>query len=400
VTVLTVLATGPATTATLIDVQAAGNDWNSAADWDIGISAAQLALQNPGSTNVVPSGTVLNTPAFGGSNPFPGARLIIQGDGNFINNAGDINIYPGITTSELRASQPASATVYFPDLQMAGGQLDNSGNNTGNANAGQSLGMLTLTGEMDILANTAIYSDSGVRGGSLRTIQIDSWLTGNGTILYSAFDTSFSSNNLVITGITNTFSGQWDVVQGALLGSGSKSLGTNSITVETGGALETTYNVNNTNASLTLNGNGQMFLHTSDVFQTVTINGTQLSPGTYSFAALTNSFPANFPATWLLQIGSTVSTGSGSLTVLNGPTPPPQSATIGQISLNAGSLTLSGNNGAPFGGYHVLSTTNLALPFAQWIVVTNGVFDGSGAFNITIPTSPNNKQQFYSIQAP
>ncbi len=399
VAVLTVLAAGPPTTATLLDVQTGVNDWNSAADWDIDISALQLALQYPGSTNIVPAGTVLNTPALGGSNPFPGARLIIEGDGNFVNNAGDSAV-GGSSTSELRAVEPNSASIYFKDLQMLGGQIDNTGNNVGNPNRAQSLGMLMLSGEIDILANTAIYSDSGVQGGSLRTIQIDSWLTGTGNILYSAFDTSFVSNNLVITCVTNTFSGQWDVVQGALLGGGNNSLGTNSITVETGGALETAYNLNDTNATLTLNGNGKMFLHSSDVFEAVTINGTQLSPGTYGFATLTNAFPANFPATWLLQIGSTVTNGSGSVTILTGPVPTSQSATIGQFTLGASSLSFSGSNGAPFGPYYIYGTTNLVTPRNQWNLITNGLFDGNGAFNITIPAGLNDHQHFYSIQSP
>ena len=210
--------------------------------------------------------------------------LIIQGDGFWVNNPGAGNggsvgtqIGPGSTTSELRACEAHDFTVNFPDLQMAGGQLDNTGQNVANPNHAQSLGMLTLTGEMDILANTTIYSDSGVLGESVRAIQISSWLTGTGTVQYSAFDTTFS-NDLNIACISNTFSGQWIVLQGALLGSAPNSLGTNAITVQNAGALETTYNISDPNAALTLNGNGQMFLHANDVFQSVIINGVALDP--------------------------------------------------------------------------------------------------------------------------
>ena len=350
VAVLTILPTTPPTTATLTDVQVAGNDWNSASDWDIGISALQLSLQSPGSTNIVPAGNcVLNTPDIGKLDiAFPGARLIIQGGhGNFINNNGDANV-GGSSTSELRASEPNSVTIYFPDLQMAGGQLDNSGNNVGNGNAGQSLGMLTINGEMDILGNTTIYSDSGVRGGSLRAIQIGAWLTGSGTVSYSSFDTAFA-NDLNLTGGTNTFNGQWDVLRGALLGSGLNSLGTNAITVETAGALETAYNINDPAASLTLNG--EMFLHQNDTFQTVTVErgyavaGGHVCGGAIRRRRFRRTSPATSGRCRLVRPSRMI---SGSLTVLSGP-PGPQAAKIGSIVVQGTSLTLTGSNGTPTG---------------------------------------------------
>jgi hypothetical protein len=400
VSALTVLPIQPATTATLMDVQAVNNDWNTASDWDLDIGADQLASQYPGSTNIVPAGTVLNTPDLGGAMSFPGSRLILQGDGNFVNNGGDTVIVTGVsTTSELRASGASSSFIYFPDLQMAGGQLDNSGNNVGNSNAGQSQGLLDLTGEIDIVSNATFYSDSGVRTSSLRTIKIGAWLTGSGTIQFSAFDASFNSNNLVVTCTSNTFNGQWLVTQGALLGSGLNSLGTNSITVGTNGALETLYNLNDPSATLILNG--KMFLHSSDVFDALTVGGVPVSPGTYSYAALAAAYPTNFPAAWLLQIGSTFSNASGSITVLTGP-PPPQSVTITQSSFSSslGTLTLAGTNGVAAGTYHVLTTTNLALPYNQWSVITNGTFDNTGAFNITLPFNSADSQGFFSVKSP
>ncbi len=73
-------------------------------------------------------------------------------------------------------------------------------------------------------------------------------LTGNGTIVYDAGDANFRSD-LKIGGSANTFTGQWNVEsEGALLGGAANSLGTNSITVGPQGALETSYNVNDTAA--------------------------------------------------------------------------------------------------------------------------------------------------------
>jgi hypothetical protein len=230
-----------------------------------------------------------------------------------------------------------------------------------------------------------------------RPLAVDSLLTGNGTIDYSAGDTNFESD-LRIAGTANTFSGPWNVQQGTLLGSGVNSLGTNAITVGAGGALETAYNIDDTGAGLVLNG--QMFLHQNDTFRTLTVNGVNFSPGTYSFTQLNRDFPLSFPAAWPLQTGSTVNTGSGSLDILVGPASTARPAKFVGITLLGSNLTLSGTDGAASGTYHVLTTTNLELSVTNWTVLTNGSFDGSGNFTVTVPVSAGDRQQFYSIESP
>ena len=89
--------------------------------------------------------------------------------------------------------------------------------------------------------------------------------------------------------------------------------------VSTNGALETTYDIVNPDGSLILDG--RMYLHQNDRFRSVTVAGTALAAGTYSFAQLNAAHPANFPATWTPQTGATNYTaGSGSITVGNAPT--------------------------------------------------------------------------------
>jgi hypothetical protein len=231
-----------------------------------------------------------------------------------------------------------------------------------------------------------------------RPIEIASLLTGNGTISYDSGATNYTGD-LDIAGTANTFSGPWIVQQGTLLGSGANSLGTNAITVGAGGMLETAYNVNDTGAGLILNS--QMFLHQNDTFRSLTVNGVNFPPGTYSFNQLNRFYPAYFPATWPLQAGSSVHTGSGSLVVLTGPAPPPaKPAKFVELTLVGGNLTLSGTNGAASGTYHLLTTTNLAVAVTNWTVLTNGSFDGSGNFSVTVPVNDGDHQQFYSIESP
>ena len=192
-----------------------------------------------------------------------------------------------------------------------------------------------------------------------RPFEISSLLTGNGTITYNAGDTNFASDLDIADG-ANTFSGQWNVVQGALLGGAAGSLGTNTITVGTNGALETVYGINDTNAGLVLNG--KMFLHTSDTFKTLIVNGVTNFAGTYSWSQLNTAYPANFPSSWPMQTNSAVSSGSGSITVLF-PAGSSSTNTTLVIQQSGPNLQLSWTNNA---GTTLQTTTNL---LGSWTTV-------------------------------
>jgi hypothetical protein len=75
-------------------------------------------------------------------------------------------------------------------------------------------------------------------------------------------------------------------------------------------------------------------------------------------------------------------------------------ATITSIAQTGESLTLAGNNGAAYGTYHVLTSTNLALPLKNWTVLTNGTFNSFGNFNAALSISNNSSPQFFSIKSP
>ena len=297
------------------------------------LPASVSAVSNPGSPyEVLANHARLRTPASGGTNIFPGDVLTVDGDGVWHNDG-------SATIGEIRfknSGSPDPCQVTFKRLVMKGGQLDAS---TGS--------ILILAGEMDILTNTPLYTDTADA-----SFQIDAWLTGSGSIQFHANDKTYVGDALAITGTSNTFSGTWDVVQGILVGVATNSLGTNNITVELWGALETLYDVYNPSGSLGLNG--QMYLHQNDTFQTVTVAGTPLPPGTFTFAELSAAFPAVFPATWTQTTWSSVNTGSGSITVLSGPAPP--QVTL-EYQFSGSSLQLSWSQGM------LLQATNVAGPY-------------------------------------
>ena len=74
--------------------------------------------------------------------------------------------------------------------------------------------------------------------------------------------------------------------------------------------------------------------------------------------------------------------------------------TIGHITLSGGNVILSGTYSAGAGDtYHVLGTTNLALPLGSWTVLTNGTFGVGGSFSVTNAIG-GAAQEFYIIKTP
>jgi hypothetical protein len=389
---LTITPAGPAANFTLNYpdgstpvAEASGSDWNTVNSWYTnGQPASTSAYSNPGSTYTVVVGARLRTPSALASFAFPGiaTTLALNGDGVYEDNA--------LTTiGELRLKHTGfnPATNSYAHLALNGGEVFNG-----------DTGLIVFKGWVDVQASSVFYSDVAEN----RTFQIDSWLTGSGNIFYhDANGTNNGIADFIVTGTTNTFKGQWILDQGVLLGSGINSLGTNNIIVGTNGlwaAVETLYNLNNTNSTLTLGANGQMFLHQTNQFAAVSINGTSLPNGVYTFNTLHSAYPTAFPATWTQQIGSTFSAGSGEIIVgpvVAGPPPTPR---VTHISLSGTALSISATNGLPGGPWELLQSTNVALPLSQWQTNIMGTFDGSGNLSTNILNTATNSQEFYILK--
>ena len=291
--------------------EGAGSDWNTTSKWNpSGLSAANATTAFPGSSFEVVVGSLVRNPAGSLNNVFPG-NASLEFDGNGIPDF----TTPPASMGEIRFKNSGNLTIpstnYFSNLILNGGEL----------NIGDSMDV-NLQGQITVLTNSVFGTQGG--NGTNQTYWVNSYLTGSGTIvLYLSNTNTFISPplppaTLNIMGTTNTFTGQWNVLQGPLLGSGTNSLGTNTITIGTNGILETSYPVNDTNGNLILNG--QMFLTQTDAFNYVFVNGTALTPGTYSAATLSASYPSNFPATFIALDGSTATSASGQITVLASPT--------------------------------------------------------------------------------
>jgi hypothetical protein len=65
-----------------------------------------------------------------------------------------------------------------------------------------------------------------------------------------------------------------------------------------------------------------------------------------------------------------------------------------------GSVTIQGTNGAVGGLYHLLSSTNVALPLAAWVPVQTNAFGPGGSFSALVPVNPGEPVRFYLLQLP
>ena len=111
-----------------------------------------------------------------------------------------------------------------------------------------------------------------------------------------------------------------------------------------------------------------------------------------TFASIT---PAS-PGGGLFWLTNTLTT-DGTLRIQNASVSQPAIGSVVRADTN---VLISGTSGAPWGGYSVVSSTNVTLPVATWGAVAFGAFDGSGQFSITIPIDPATPQRFFRVRAP
>jgi hypothetical protein len=310
--------------------------------------------------------TRVRTPASGGvesSWTFPGASLTLD------------------TNTELRLKN--LDTLNFPGLNGNPGLILNGGD-ISIADTGLPypfLGVINIAAQSYLAGGNGTGPGGGTQAGS--SVNIEGQLTGSGTLVIMEMETNVPQQ---ISGNANTFSGQWIVKAGWLLGAGAISLGTNSITIDPGwvvpepswdpstvevsgpALLEVNYNINSA-GTLTRTNGGQFKLHQDCSFAAVIIEGTALTAGTHSYAALASQYPANFLAG-----------GSGSITVrsYNASASPP---VMLQIQRSGTNVQLKWSQGL------LLQATNVTGPWTT----NNGA---TSPFTV----APTAAQKFYRVQ--
>ncbi|GEM_PF-216038 len=362
---------------TTTTVQAAATDW-TAAIWKtngVGTAVSPVAGNNYAAiTDGTAIGNSLNntrvrSPATAGNYTFPGDSLTLN------------------TNTELRAkNEPGTLTFNGvganPGLVLNGGMLN-----------GGTDGPLTIAGTVRVISQSydSMQGANGGGGGlapNPRPLTISANLSGSGNIVVMNCATNAPE---VISGVSNTFSGQWIVQAGWLQGATPGSLGTNGITVDPlylgflptmpgasspagPAALEVNYDLNSS-GTLTLVNGGLMSLHQNCTFAAVDIEGASLGAGTYSYAQLSGRFPNNF-----------LPGGSGSITVappaISGPGPVLPPTGVSAIASNA-QVYLSWNACVGATNYNVKRSTASGGPYTTVASLPGTNYTDSGLANGT-----------------
>ena len=341
----------PAANLTTTNVVPGGSDWN-AAIWKTNGTGTPVGPPVPGNTYEA----VFNGVNFGYNknntrlrNPLSPSVVTFPGDSLTLN-----------TNTEIRFKQGSGGPLlHFPGVGSNAGLILRGGI----LNAGDDR-VFTITGRVAVVSQSYICPADGGAGPvrPLRGFNLAGQLSGGGTMVIFQAGTNVAQE---VSGNANTFSGEWVVKAGWLLGSGINSLGTNSITVDPNyvvpldpsiayvagpAVFEPGYDLNSS-GTLTLANGGMMRLHQNCAFRSVVIEGNVLPQGYYPYANLAALYPANFPPG-----------GSGSIAVI-----PP----------GAPFFTRQPASFVAFGGV-VTQLVAAALgnaPLAyQWQKGTNGVF--------------------------
>ncbi|HXF09266.1 MAG TPA: hypothetical protein VN625_00680 [Desulfuromonadaceae bacterium] len=73
---------------------------------------------------------------------------------------------------------------------------------------------------------------------------------------------------------------------------------------------------------------------------------------------------------------------------------------IVQFTINGNKLVLGGTNGTAGHNFYILTSTNMALPLANWTVMATNSFDPSGNFNCTNTITTGSTPGFFILRVP
>ena len=129
--------------------------------------------------------------------------------------------------------------------------------------------------------------------------------------------------------------------------------------------------------------------------------GNGFGPGAYTLFAYAGSFFGT-PVLGTTPPGYnySITNPPGQIQLLVQSPLPPSPPVFGSISATVNGLIMSGSGGTTNGAYHVLVSTNMALPLSRWTPVATNMFDGTGHFIFTNAINPNSPQAFYLLQIP
>jgi autotransporter-associated beta strand protein len=408
-------------------------------------------------TNLSPSGqiTLANT---------LNANYLVQAGGGTLLLQGNNNLTGGLVVSSGTVAARASGCLGLAPVTVSGGELQlifnldftgstvnlaggllHGGMSGSDSYEGQVVLATDSTIEVDSLDSLTLANAAGVNGGNFNLT-----VSGGGTLILNGNTNSWNSLNISFGTVafnsaanlmvTSSISGGGNLSQtgsGSILLAGDLS-GLTGLTTVAAGTVEGVFTDGGSmsvlpnatlapgtpsdigtmtiNGGLTLGGNLLVKLNKS----LVQSNDIVAVPGGVSntnngVVTVNNLGPALAVGDHFTLFSSAVSGGDtlsvtgggviwsnnlvndGSIIVLSTTVPHPVITSVGSTSSG---IVFSGTNGIANGTYHVLSTTNLALPLSSWTQESAGTFDDRGNFSATNTVSAGVPQKFYRLTIP
>lgn len=318
-------------------------------------------------------------------------KVLILKDGAIVNNSGGSTLYDGPVTLQGNSFfKVGGASMTFTNVISGAGSLSQvSGTGTLYLNASNTYTGDTLIGagtmyltepaglenSPAITIGTAGTLDVTGRNDQTLTVSAGHSLTGSGTLAGNLTNLPASTLSVGTPDSIGTLIVYYNTtLQGTTFMKLNKDT-LNSDLLYAGGILTFggTLNVTNLAGSLA----------DGDSFQIFSAGGFD--------GAFSQIVPATPGAGLLWDTNSLASSGVLNITAA------PQPFAITNFTLSASSLTLQGAGGTPNAAYVLLTTTNVALPLAQWTPMITNYFDNDGGFNFTTNINNSLPQQFYLL---
>jgi autotransporter-associated beta strand protein len=395
-------------------------------------ASSSMMVSNGAVFNFVGSNAIAINPSSGNSGL---AKLAISG-GTFVTAQGFQNAtVTGTGTATIVLTNGGTLALSTNIPQLTTGVLTNTFISTGTGSIGGTIDTSVYsTTVSNVLTGSGSLTKLGA--GSLTLLASNSFtgiiLVSNGVLAVNGY-----SGTGAVTVASSAILGGTGVVGGAVTVNGTITPGNNVIgTLKTGSETWNGGGLYQFCLNNATNSSGWDLLSATGVFN---IQSTATNPFTIEIVSLTTSntpgpiagFTGNGTNIWTLATASggiqnfapskfTVNTasfsntysgtftigtngssliltyaGSSGTSIITVPEPPVIIAQTMAINGGGFGFNFSGPRGQ---SYRVLSTTNLDLPIASWLVVTNGVFGSDPAFYSDAIT--DNQQKYYRIGSP